>query len=79
MPENLKTDKLQTRKRDLVTKQIIMLLHYLIVVNAFISVLQRKECQNGKINRKLMKATPKYFEVVPPIRIGNKDLFENVY
>lgn len=43
-----------------------MLVHYLTVAHGFISLLLRKESQNGKINSKLMKTTPKYFGVVLP-------------
>ena len=64
MPENLKTDKFQTRKRDPVSKQIGMLEHYLITVNGFIRLLLRKEWQNGRINSKLMKTTPQHCGVV---------------
>lgn len=67
------TDKPLTRKRDLVSKQIGRLVHYLILVHGFISLLLRKEHQNTKINSKLMKTTSKSFgRVLPYSEEGTK-------
>lgn len=63
MSENSQNDKFRTRKRDLLSKQIGRLACYLIMVNAFINLLLRKECQAGNSNRKLIKTTFKYSAV----------------
>lgn len=66
VPENSKFGTFQTRKRDLVSEQICMLVHYLNMVNGFTSLLLWKELENGSINSKLMRTTPNYFGVVLP-------------
>lgn len=57
-------DMFQTRKRDLVSKQIGMLVRYLTVVHGFTPLVLRRGCENSKINSKLMKTPPKYSGVV---------------